>query len=165
MANVPKLCHTKSIMAVNGQFPGPKIVAREGDRVVVEVLNHGQHNVTLHWYVIMQSFLSTQLLELNMSSQRLRILQAWGSATAQWMGRWAGVTQCPIQTARSYVYNFTIDGQRGTLWWHAHISWLRSTLYGPIIILPKLGVPCPFAKPYKEVPLFFGMSHLFNHLL
>ena len=91
MANVPKLCHTESIMAVNGQFPGPKIVARGGDRVVVEVLNHGQHNVTWHWYVIMQSFLSTQLLELNMSSQRMRILQAWGSATAQWMGRWAGL--------------------------------------------------------------------------
>jgi laccase len=54
------------------------------------------------------------------------------------------------------VYNFTIVGQRGTLWWHAHISWLRSTVYGPLIILPKRGVPYPFIKPYKEVPIIFG---------
>ncbi|CAK7327631.1 unnamed protein product [Dovyalis caffra] len=47
-------------------------------------------------------------------------------------------------------------GQRGTLFWHAHISWLRSSLYGPILILPKLGTPYPFAKPYKEVPIIFG---------
>ena len=43
-----KLCHTKSIVSVNGQFPGPKIVAREGDRVVVEVLDHGQHLSLIH---------------------------------------------------------------------------------------------------------------------
>ncbi|KAF2283366.1 hypothetical protein GH714_003566 [Hevea brasiliensis] len=62
----------------------------------------------------------------------------------------------PHPTGHSYVYNYTITGQRGTLWWHAHISWLRSTVYGPIVILPKLGVPYPFAKPYKEVPIIFG---------
>ena len=66
------------------------------------------------------------------------------------------MTQCPIQTGHNYVYNFTVVGQRGTLFWHAHVSWLRATLYGPIIILPKHGVPYPFAKPYKEVPIIFG---------
>ena len=54
------------------------------------------------------------------------------------------------------MYNFTITGQRGTLWWHAHISWLRATVYGPLVILPKLGVPYPFPAPYKEVPVIFG---------
>jgi laccase len=68
----------------------------------------------------------------------------------------AYVTQCPIQTGQSYVYNYTIKGQRGTLWWHAHISWLRSTLYGPLIILPKHNTPYPFPKPHKEVPIVFG---------
>lgn len=66
------------------------------------------------------------------------------------------ITQCPIQTGQTYVYNFAIVGQRGTLFWHAHISWLRATLYGPIIILPKRGVPYPFPKPYKQVPILFG---------
>ena len=73
-----------------------------------------------------------------------------------WADGPAYVTQCPIQKGHTYVYNFTIVGQRGTLWWHAHISWLRSTVYGAIVILPKLGVPYPFAKPYKEVPIIFG---------
>ncbi|KAI5381298.1 variant 2, Laccase-17, partial [Lathyrus oleraceus] len=35
-------------------------------------------------------------------------------------------------------------------------SWLRSTLYGPLIILPKKNVQYPFAKPHKEVPIIFG---------
>ncbi|KAJ3681115.1 hypothetical protein LUZ60_015604 [Juncus effusus] len=131
MANVTRLCNTKNIVTVNGQFPGPKIEAREGDRVVIRVVNHVAHNITLHWHGVRQ------------------LRSAWADGPAY-------ITQCPIQTGQSYVYNFTIVGQRGTLWWHAHISWLRATLYGPIVILPKLGVPYPFTKPYKEVPLIFG---------
>ena len=74
-----------------------------------------------------------------------------------WSDGPAYVTQCPIQTGQSFVYNFTITGQRGTLLWHAHVSWMRATLYGPIVILPKRGVPYPFpVKPYKEVPIIFG---------
>ncbi|RVX13807.1 Laccase-17 [Vitis vinifera] len=131
LQNVTRLCHTKSIVSVNGQFPGPPIIAREGDRVVVKVVNHVQNNVTIHWHGVRQ------------------LRSGWADGPAY-------VTQCPIQTGQTYVYNFTITGQRGTLFWHAHISWLRSTLYGPIIIFPKKNVPYPFAKPYKEVPIIFG---------
>lgn len=73
-----------------------------------------------------------------------------------WADGPAYITQCPIQTGQSYVYNFTVTGQRGTLFWHAHVSWMRATLYGPIVILPKLGVPYPFPKPFKDVPIMFG---------
>ncbi|KAL4610198.1 hypothetical protein ACB092_08G034200 [Castanea dentata] len=117
LQNVTRLCHTKSIVTVNGQFPGPRIVAREGDQLHLKVVNHLQIG---------------------------------------WTDGPAYVTQCPIQTSQSYVYNFTIVGQRGTLFWHAHISWLRAIVYGPLIILPKHGVPYPFAKPYEEVPIIFG---------
>ncbi|KAJ3668961.1 hypothetical protein LUZ60_010911 [Juncus effusus] len=131
MANVTRLCQTKSIVTVNGQFPGPKIVVREGDRLEVNVVNHVPYNISLHWHGVRQ------------------LRSGWADGPAY-------ITQCPIQTGESYVYNFTIVGQRGTLWWHAHISWLRATVYGPIIILPKLGVPYPFTKPYKEVRILFG---------
>ncbi|OMO91384.1 Multicopper oxidase, type 1 [Corchorus olitorius] len=131
LQNVTRLCHTKSIVSVNGQFPGPRIVAREGDQLLIKVVNHVSNNISIHWHGIRQ------------------LRSGWADGPAY-------VTQCPIQTGQSYVYNFTIVGQRGTLWWHAHISWLRSTLYGPIVILPKRGVPYPFAKPYKEVPIIFG---------
>ncbi|XWS53199.1 hypothetical protein CRYUN_Cryun11dG0137500 [Craigia yunnanensis] len=129
--NVTRLCHTKSIVSVNGQFPGPRIVAREGDQLLIKVVNHVSNNISIHWHGIRQ------------------LRSGWADGPAY-------VTQCPIQTGHSYVYNFTIVGQRGTLFWHAHISWLRATVYGPIVILPKPGVPYPFAKPYKEVPIIFG---------
>ncbi|AES79259.1 putative laccase [Medicago truncatula] len=129
--NVTRLCHKKSMVTVNGQFPGPRIVAREGDRLIIKVVNHVQNNISIHWHGIRQ------------------LQSGWADGPAY-------VTQCPIQTGQSYVYNYTIKGQRGTLFWHAHISWLRSTLYGPLIILPKKNVQYPFAKPHKEVPIIFG---------
>ncbi|KAH7514472.1 hypothetical protein FEM48_Zijuj11G0093200 [Ziziphus jujuba var. spinosa] len=47
---ITRLCHTKSIVSVNGKFPGPPLVAREGDRVIIKVVNHVSSNVTIHWY-------------------------------------------------------------------------------------------------------------------
>jgi hypothetical protein len=73
-----------------------------------------------------------------------------------WADGPAYVTQCPIQPGQSYVYNFTITGQRGTLLWHAHINWLRATVHGAIVILPKRGVPYPFPTPHKEVVVILG---------
>ncbi|CAI9779058.1 unnamed protein product [Fraxinus pennsylvanica] len=129
--NVTRLCHTKSIFSVNGRFPGPRIVAREGDQLLVKVVNHVSNNITIHWHGIRQ------------------LRSGWADGPAY-------VTQCPIQTNQSYTYNFTITGQRGTLFWHAHISWLRATVYGPIIIRPKRNESYPFRKPYEEVPIIFG---------
>ncbi|XP_047074908.1 laccase-4-like [Lolium rigidum] len=131
MANMTRLCRTKSIATVNGQFPGPEIIANEGDSVHVRVTNNIAHNMTIHWHGIRQ------------------LRSGWADGPAY-------ITQCPIQTGQTYVYKFTITGQRGTLWWHAHISWIRSTVYGAIVILPKLGVPYPFPAPHKEVPIIFG---------
>lgn len=66
------------------------------------------------------------------------------------------VTQCPIQPGGSYTYRFTIQNQEGTLWWHAHTGFLRATVYGALIIYPKLGSPYPFSMPKKEFPLLLG---------
>jgi laccase len=129
--NVTRLCSSKSIVTVNGQFPGPTVFAREGDLVVIRVINHSPYNMSIHWHGIRQ------------------LRSGWADGPAY-------ITQCPIQPGGSYVYKYTITGQRGTLWWHAHISWLRATVYGPIIILPKAGVPYPFPAPDKEVPVVFG---------
>jgi laccase len=51
MATVTRLCVTKSVPTVNGQFPGPKLVVREGDTLVIRVTNNINNNVTFHWYV------------------------------------------------------------------------------------------------------------------
>jgi FtsP/CotA-like multicopper oxidase with cupredoxin domain len=73
-----------------------------------------------------------------------------------WADGPAYITQCPIQPGQQYVYNFTITGQRGTLWWHAHILWLRATVQGALVILPKRGVPYPFPTPHKEEVIVLG---------
>ncbi|KAK8679063.1 hypothetical protein V6N13_144534 [Hibiscus sabdariffa] len=52
--NVTRLCHTKSIVSVNGQFPGPRIVAREGDQLLIKVVNHVPNNISIHWHGIRQ---------------------------------------------------------------------------------------------------------------
>ncbi|XP_060966713.1 laccase-17 isoform X2 [Cannabis sativa] len=131
LKNVTRLCHTKSIITVNGEFPGPPIIAREGDRLLIKVVNQVPNNVSIHWHGIRQ------------------LRSGWADGPAY-------ITQCPIQSGQSYVYNYTITGQRGTLFWHAHISWLRATVYGPIIILPTHNDSYPFPKPHKEVPIIFG---------
>ncbi|KAH0632177.1 hypothetical protein KY289_037709 [Solanum tuberosum] len=125
MKNTTRLCSSKSIVTVNGKFPGPTVYAREGDNVLIKVVNHVKYNVSIHWHGIRQ------------------LRTGWADGPAY-------ITQCPIQPGQNYVYNFTITGQRGTLFWHAHILWLRATVHGAIVILPKLGVPYPFPKPNHE---------------
>ncbi|XP_062231576.1 putative laccase-11 [Phragmites australis] len=131
MATVTRLCVTKSIPTVNGRFPGPKVVVREGDRLVVKVHNNINNNVTFHWHGVRQ------------------LRSGWADGPSY-------ITQCPIRPGQSYAYDFRVVGQRGTLWWHAHFSWLRATLYGALVILPPRGVGYPFPKPYREVPLMIG---------
>ncbi|KAG6771647.1 hypothetical protein POTOM_023027 [Populus tomentosa] len=126
MKNTTRLCSRKPIVTVNGRFPGPTLYAREDDTVLVKVVNHVNYNVSIHWHGIRQ------------------LRTGWADGPAY-------ITQCPIQPGQSYVYNFTITGQRGTLLWHAHILWLRATVHGALVVLPKRGIPYPFPAPHKEV--------------
>ncbi|EEC81365.1 hypothetical protein OsI_24566 [Oryza sativa Indica Group] len=66
------------------------------------------------------------------------------------------VTQCPILPGSSYTYRFNVTGQEGTLWWHAHVSFLRATVYGALLIRPRPGVPYPFPAPHAEHTLLLG---------
>ncbi|KAM3739957.1 hypothetical protein ACB098_08G062700 [Castanea mollissima] len=131
LKNTTKLCSTKPIVTVNGRFPGPTIYAREDDTVLVKVVNHVKYNVSIHWHGVRQ------------------LRSGWADGPAY-------ITQCPIQPGHQFIYNFTITGQRGTLWWHAHILWLRATVQGALVILPKRGVPYPFPRPQKEQVVLLG---------
>lgn len=127
-----RLCHTKTVPTVNGQVPGPTLYAREGDNVLVKVSNRlPDKNVTIHWHGIRQ------------------LRTGWADGPGY-------ITQCPMKPGTSYTYNFTVTGQRGTLWWHAHIHWMRYTVYGAMIILPKKGKSYPFPTPAREIPLVIG---------
>ncbi|XP_062197702.1 putative laccase-17 isoform X2 [Phragmites australis] len=133
-APVRRLCRRHNIMTVNGQFPGPTVEMSEGDCVVAKVSNRGRYNVTVHWHGVRQ------------------MRTGWSDGPEY-------VTQCPIRPGQSYTYRFTVQGQEGTLWWHAHSSWLRATVYGALLIRPRAGVPYPFnagKPPAREIPILLG---------
>ncbi|XP_027109265.2 laccase-3-like [Coffea arabica] len=129
---IKRLCTSRSILTVNGQFPGPTIEVRDGDSLVIKVINRALYNVTIHWHGIRQR-------------------------GTQWADGPEYVTQCPIQPGAAYTYRFSIQNQDGTLWWHAHSRWIRATIYGALVIYPKLGVPYPFQNhPDKDFPVILG---------
>lgn len=80
--------------------------------------------------------------------------------TTAWADGPEFITQCPIRPGGSYTYRFTISGQEGTLWWHAHSSWLRATVYGAIIIHPKEGDYYPFPKPKRDSVIALGIQFI-----
>ncbi|KAK6261439.1 hypothetical protein QUC31_007255 [Theobroma cacao] len=127
---VTRLCHTKQLLTVNGEYPGPTIAVREGDNVEVKVSNGIAKNTTIHWHGIRQ------------------FRTGWADGPAY-------ITQCPIRGGQSYTYKFTVEDQRGTLLWHAHHSWQRASVYGAFIIYPRM--PYPFSAPIQtEIPVIFG---------
>ncbi|XP_073271589.1 laccase-7-like [Primulina huaijiensis] len=130
-STISRLCRSQTITAVNGSLPGPTLWVKEGDTLVVHVFNKSPYNLTIHWHGIFQ------------------LLSGWADGTEY-------ATQCPIRPGHSYTYRFTITGQEGTLWWHAHIKWLRATVHGALIIRPRAGRSYPFPKPHREVPIILG---------
>ncbi|GLJ45688.1 hypothetical protein SUGI_0961660 [Cryptomeria japonica] len=129
--NITRLCENYTIVTVNGQLPGPTLHVRNGDTLNVTVYNKAKHNATIHWYGVRQ------------------IRTAWADGPGY-------ITQCPIQPGGKFTYTFTIIDQEGTLWWHAHVSWLRATVHGAMVIYPKRGSPYPFTHPHAEFPIVLG---------
>ncbi|KAG0311013.1 hypothetical protein BGZ99_010444 [Dissophora globulifera] len=100
----------RSMLLVNGMFPGPLIEANTGDRIVVKVSNNLAIATALHWHGMFQN-------------------------GTNWMDGSTGVTQCPIPPGGTFTYNFTIPSQWGTYWWHAHaVSQYVDGVVGPLII-------------------------------
>ncbi|KAI0150384.1 multicopper oxidase [Xylariaceae sp. FL1272] len=130
----------KPMILVNGQSPGPLIEATTGDTIRVHVNNHMPNtSTTLHWHGIDQK-------------------------NSTWMDGVMSVSQCGIPPGQSFTYEFQVDGQRGTFWWHAHLSvQYTDGLYGPLIIHdPGEMVP----QTDSESILFLGdIYHTYGSLL
>lgn len=126
-----RLCSTKNILTVNGQFPGPTLYAERGDTIIVDVHNNGTQNITIHWHGVKQP-------------------------RNPWSDGPEFITQCPIQPGAKFSQKIILSDEEGTLWWHAHSDWSRATVHGAIIIYPKKGTNYPFPKPDNEVPIILG---------
>ncbi|KAK2980513.1 hypothetical protein RJ640_022515, partial [Escallonia rubra] len=130
-ASYTRLCETKNILTVNGQFPGPTLHAHKGDTIIVNVHNRANENITIHWHGV-------------------KLPRYPWSDGPQY------ITQCPIQPGHSFRQKVIFSKEEGTLWWHAHSDWSRATVHGAIVVYPKHGTVYPFPKPDAEVPIIFG---------
>nr|CAB3448102.1 unnamed protein product [Digitaria exilis]CAB3504558.1 unnamed protein product [Digitaria exilis] len=128
---VTRLCHEKTILAVNGQFPGSTIYARKGDVVVVNVYNQGNKNITIHWHGVDQP------------------RNPWSDGPEY-------ITQCPIQPGANFTYTIIFSEEEGTLRWHAHSDFDRATVHRAIVVHPKRGSTYAYPKPHKEIPIILG---------
>ena len=89
----------KSVLLVNGQFPGPMIEANWGDTVQVTVHNriaNPAEGTALHWHGMLQK-------------------------DTPWEDGIPAVGQCPIAPGSSFTYQFQAD-LYGTSWYHSHYS-------------------------------------------
>ena len=96
----------------NGMAPGPTLHVRQGDLVVVKVVNHLSFGITIHWHGI----------------------ASFNSADGV-----AGVTQNAIGAGQTYTYRF-IPPDAGTYWYHAHQFSYEETvggLFGMLIVDPQ----------------------------
>nr|GMD91188.1 putative laccase-9 [Ipomoea batatas] len=123
-----RLCSSKNILTVNGTFPGPTLYANRGDTIIIDVINQGSENITLHWHGVKQP------------------RNPWSDGPEY-------ITQCPIQPGTNFSQTIKLSNEEGTLWWHAHSGWSRATVHGVIIIYPANGIKYPFPKPHAEVPI------------
>ncbi|OAX43410.1 laccase T2 copper depleted [Rhizopogon vinicolor AM-OR11-026] len=88
-------------IVVNGQYPGPVLTAQKGERFQINVMNQLEDasmnkTTSIHWHGI------KQLLSNEMDGAAM-------------------VTQCPIASGQSFLYDFTPD-QSGSFWYHSHLG-------------------------------------------
>ncbi|XP_030544157.2 laccase-14-like [Rhodamnia argentea] len=129
--NYTRLCSTKSMLVVNDSFPGPVIRVQKGDTVFVNVHNQGYYGLTIHWHGVKQP------------------RNPWSDGPEY-------VTQCPIQPGTNFTYEVIFSKEEGTLWWHAHSDWTRSSVHGAIVIYPGDGTSYPYTAPDDEEIIVLG---------
>jgi len=100
----------------NGTSPGPTLRVRQGDLVVVHLVNRLPVPTTIHWH---------------------------GVAVPGGEDGVAGLTQDAVQPGHRYTYRF-VARDPGTYWYHAHqdsLTQVARGLYGALIVAPAAPVP------------------------
>nr|AFI41890.1 laccase 3 [Steccherinum murashkinskyi] len=106
---------TRPAVLAGGTFPGPLIKGNKGDNfqlnVIDELTNEDMlKSTSIHWHGLFQH----------------------GS---NWADGPAFVTQCPITTGHSFLYNFDVPDQAGTYWYHSHLATQYCDgLRGPLVV-------------------------------
>jgi CopA family copper-resistance protein len=107
-------------VTVNGTVPGPLVRLKEGQNLVVDMVNNSSEGTSIHWHGLLVPFL---------------------------MDGVPGVTMAALEPGKTFRYEFPIR-QAGTYWWHAHTLQEPMGHYGPIIIDPKGSEPAEYDRDY-----------------
>lgn len=94
----PDGTHERNVIGINGEWPLPIIRVAKNDRVIIHLSNMmADRNCLLHFH---------GLFMRNQNS----------------MDGPENLTQCPIPPGHTFVYDFTVDDQSGTYWYHSHLG-------------------------------------------
>jgi CopA family copper-resistance protein len=103
---------TRRATTINGSFPAPTLVWREGDTVTLRVHNRLREDTSIHWHGI--------ILPYEMDGV-------------------PGLSFAGIAPGTTFTYSFTVQ-QHGTYWYHSHTGDQKVTgMYGALIIEPRDG--------------------------
>ena len=101
---------TVRMLTYNGSIPGPTLRVRQGSTLLVNIVNEGDLETTVHWH-------------------GLRLDNRYDGTAA---------TQRPIQIGESFTYQLTFPDP-GVYWYHPHVRedyGQEMGLYGTILVVP-----------------------------
>ncbi len=116
---------TVRMLAYNGSIPGPALRVRQGSELLVNVVNEGDMEATVHWH-------------------GLRLKNAYDGTVA---------TQRPIPVGGAFKYRLSFPDP-GIYWYHPHIRedyGQEMGLYGNIVVVPSEADYWPLA--HRELTL------------
>ena len=120
----------KSVILINGSFPGPTVSANWGDTFEITVYNNiepapeeedtilHEEGTSIHWHGMLQK-----------SNTSIK-----GGPVGPWFDGVPSVGQCPIAPGSNFTYRF-LANPYGTSWYHSHYSaQYADGLFGAMII-------------------------------
>ncbi|XP_031499409.1 laccase-14-like [Nymphaea colorata] len=126
-----RLCEAREVLAINGQLPGPTLYVQRGDNLFVNVHNHAPYPITIHWHGLL-------------------------NPRNPWFDGPEYITMCGVPPGSNFTHQFHFTTEEGTIWYHAHSDWTRWSVYGAVVVYPRLGTTYPFPNPYKEYVVILG---------
>lgn len=123
----------RPMILVNNQFPGPLIEANEGDTIVVHVHNEGINATAIHWHGLYQHGTPYMDGTVGVTQCKSEFMRGKGSLESESIV--LTVHPGPIPPGGNFTYEFRLQGQSGTYWWHGHYGVQGSDgLHGPLVI-------------------------------
>ncbi|KAH9960009.1 multicopper oxidase 2A [Russula dissimulans] len=124
----------KTMVVVNGMYPGPTIEVNQGDRLIINVHNNLRNDTSIHWHGLYQN----------------------GS---NWYDGTSGITECGIPPGQPLTYNFTLGEFSGTTWYQCSTQYTDGVT-GALIVHPTQN---PSTLPAYDSEIVIQMADLYHN--